>query len=182
MLIPSPTVIQYRPKDIQSSRHSNMNRAAIAPRWKSTKIAIVKRLGFWRLARRRMGVVTDSLCNGCPSNWTGNPNLAGTALFVCKSCVILDRMKRQRFTSLFINSAIALAAMLSAPRAMPGQALSPAVKTNSAKPWTVPRTPDGQPDFQGIWSNATITPLERPAELAGKQFFTEPEGAAYEKQ
>ena len=28
--------------------------------------------------------------------------------------------------------------------------------------WTVPRTPDGKPDLQGIWSNATITPLERP--------------------
>ena len=24
------------------------------------------------------------------------------------------------------------------------------------------RTPDGKPDLQGIWSNATITPLERP--------------------
>src|SRR5216117_3986802 len=30
------------------------------------------------------------------------------------------------------------------------------------------RTPDGQPDLQGIWSFATITPLERPAELAGR--------------
>jgi hypothetical protein len=45
-----------------------------------------------------------------------------------------------------------------------------------------PRTPGGQPDLQGIWTNATITPLERPAELAGKQFFTEAEAAAYEKQ
>ena len=29
-------------------------------------------------------------------------------------------------------------------------------------PNIVPRTPDGAPDLQGIWSNATITPLERP--------------------
>ena len=27
----------------------------------------------------------------------------------------------------------------------------------------IPRTPDGHPDFQGIWTNATLTPLERPA-------------------
>ena len=47
---------------------------------------------------------------------------------------------------------------------------------------TPPRTPDGQPDLQGIWSNATITPLERPADLAGKQTFTAAESAAYEKQ
>jgi len=29
--------------------------------------------------------------------------------------------------------------------------------------WTVPRLPDGRPDLQGNWSNATVTPLERPA-------------------
>src|SRR5262249_16634202 len=43
------------------------------------------------------------------------------------------------------------------------------------------RTPDGQPDLQGVWSFATITPLERPPELAGKQFFTEKEVVDYEK-
>ena len=42
------------------------------------------------------------------------------------------------------------------------------------------RTPDGQPDLQGIWSLATITPMERPNELAGKEFFTEKEAIAYE--
>ena len=50
------------------------------------------------------------------------------------------------------------------------------------KPWTAPRTPDGHPDFQGVWTNVTITPLERPNDLAGKQFLTEAEAAAYEKQ
>ena len=44
------------------------------------------------------------------------------------------------------------------------------------------RTRDGQPDLQGIWSFATITPLERPANLAGKEFFTEQEAVEYEKQ
>jgi hypothetical protein len=44
------------------------------------------------------------------------------------------------------------------------------------------RTPDGRPDLQGIWSLATITPLERPPELAGKEFFTAKEAAEYEKQ
>jgi hypothetical protein len=42
------------------------------------------------------------------------------------------------------------------------------------------RTLDGQPDLQGIWSFATITPLERPQSLAGKEFFTEDEARAYE--
>ena len=50
------------------------------------------------------------------------------------------------------------------------------------RPWTPPRTPDGRPDLQGIWTNATLTPLERPAELAGKEFFTKAEAADYEKR
>src|SRR4029077_327019 len=39
------------------------------------------------------------------------------------------------------------------------------------KPYTAPRTPDGQPDLQGFWTNATYTPLER-AKNVGKEFYT----------
>ena len=46
----------------------------------------------------------------------------------------------------------------------------------------LPRTPDGQPDLQGIWTNATLTPLERPPELRNKPFFTPAEAVEYEKQ
>src|SRR5438067_12535229 len=41
-----------------------------------------------------------------------------------------------------------------------------------AKPWTPPKTPDGQPDLQGVWTNPTMTPFERPREIAGKEFMT----------
>jgi hypothetical protein len=47
--------------------------------------------------------------------------------------------------------------------------------------WTPTRTPDGQPDLQGVWTNATLTPFERPAALAGKPALTEQEAAAFEK-
>ncbi len=50
------------------------------------------------------------------------------------------------------------------------------------KSWTPPRTPDGQPDLQGVWTNSTLTPLERPAELAGKAVLTEQEAADYVKR
>jgi hypothetical protein len=43
------------------------------------------------------------------------------------------------------------------------------------------RTPDGKPDLQGVWTNVTVTPLERPADLGDKQFFTKEEAARYAK-
>ena len=42
---------------------------------------------------------------------------------------------------------------------------------------SVPRTPDGKPDLQGVWTNATLTPLERPARFAGRPTMTEKEAA-----
>jgi hypothetical protein len=46
--------------------------------------------------------------------------------------------------------------------------------------YRAPRTPDGQPDLQGFWSNATYTPLERPDNVT-KEFYTPEEAAAFEK-
>lgn len=39
----------------------------------------------------------------------------------------------------------------------------------------VPRTPWGDPDLQGIWTNTTTTPLQRPDELAGRDVLTDEE-------
>jgi len=45
-----------------------------------------------------------------------------------------------------------------------------------------PRTPWGEPDLQGIWTDPYQTPLERSAQFAGKEVFTDEERAALDKQ
>jgi hypothetical protein len=47
----------------------------------------------------------------------------------------------------------------------------------SVRPWTHPRTPWGDPDLTGYWTNTTTTPLQRPADLADKSVLTPEEHA-----
>ena len=55
--------------------------------------------------------------------------------------------------------------------AVPGPVLA---QSGSTTPW-------GDPDLQGIWDYRTMTPLQRPRDLADKDVFTAEEAAAYEK-
>jgi hypothetical protein len=57
-----------------------------------------------------------------------------------------------------------------------------AVHAGRAQTWTSPRTPWGDPDLQGVWNYATMTPLERPRDVAEKEAFTADEAAAYEQR
>jgi hypothetical protein len=50
----------------------------------------------------------------------------------------------------------------------------PTGRAKTPKNWTARRTPDGQPDLQGFWTNTTYTPLERPKNVT-KEFYTEEE-------
>ena len=43
----------------------------------------------------------------------------------------------------------------------------------------IPRLADGKPDMQGYWTNQTFTPLERPAQYKGKEYFSAEEAAAF---
>ena len=55
-------------------------------------------------------------------------------------------------------------------------------QTATSSSWNAQRTPWGDPDLQGMWTNATATPLERPEELEGKQVLTNEELAERDRQ
>jgi hypothetical protein len=76
---------------------------------------------------------------------------------------------------------VAVAAL--APVLVTAQSAAPAARTGApAVSYTPPKTPWGEPDLQGTFSNRTITPFERPANVGGREFFTPEEVAAMEKQ
>ncbi|MSV34187.1 MAG: hypothetical protein EXQ47_01130 [Bryobacterales bacterium] len=81
-------------------------------------------------------------------------------------------MKQTRYVAI-------AAALLMSAGAVSAQTLKPApAAKNSA--WVQGKTPDGQPDLQGTWTNATNVPLQRPKELGAKEFFTPQEQADFQ--
>jgi hypothetical protein len=71
-----------------------------------------------------------------------------------------------------VGQAPAAAAAKATPAAAPA-----AKAAGPAKAYTPPKTPDGQPDLQGFWTNSTYVPLERPQGVT-KEFYTPDEAEA----
>lgn len=57
-----------------------------------------------------------------------------------------------------------------------------AAENSAESNWDMPRLTDGRPNLQGIWTNKSVTPFQRPTELGNKEFFTVEEAEAFMNQ
>jgi hypothetical protein len=78
-------------------------------------------------------------------------------------------MTRQLFLAAIVATAIAAGAM-ARPEAQQSRGSEPAARAATAAPYVPPRTPWGDPDIQGGWTNVDENgiPMQRPDELTGK--------------
>src|SRR5207249_11371062 len=64
----------------------------------------------------------------------------------------------------------------------PAQGRPAAKRPATPKAWTPARTPWGDPDLQGIWNDATSTPLQRPSARAGKDVLSDEEANEFQQE
>src|SRR5579871_3070236 len=86
-----------------------------------------------------------------------------------------------RFPVFAIVIALLGAAVVITAQTPAAPAQNPAASSQTKKPWTAPKLADGHPDLQGVWTNATITQLQRPAGLT-KLNLTDAEAKAFEEK
>src|SRR5262245_59576684 len=81
----------------------------------------------------------------------------------------------RRLVAPLVPFGIALTVTAAIPLALSAQ--TPRTPTPGKAAWSAPLTVDGQPDLQGVWSDLSMTPLERPKALAGRAVLTDEEVA-----
>jgi hypothetical protein len=93
-------------------------------------------------------------------------------------------MNRRFWTSLpaVVFAVVSLPVIAGQPPTAAEKTKPGAKKTAAAKTWTAPRTPWGDPDLQGIWNDATSTPLQRPGGLGEKQVLKDEEAAEFQSE
>ncbi len=88
---------------------------------------------------------------------------------------------KRNLTSIGVGAALMVMASVFVPRAATAQTDRAAHRSPSVAKSNVPRTHDGHPDLQGVWSFASATPLERSPQFADKPVLTDAEAAAFLK-
>jgi len=81
-----------------------------------------------------------------------------------------------------VNAAIFVLVLTGVIMPLSGQTQFPSNNAQTDGSRRVAHQPDGPPDLEGFWTNATLTPLERPAALGQKQFYTDEELAVLQRR
>jgi hypothetical protein len=87
---------------------------------------------------------------------------------------------RDRLLRATITVGMAAAAAVIAVSSDPAAAQAPVASGTAPAP--APKTPWGEPDLQGIWTDEFDTPFQRPAKYANQEFFTEAQRAELDKE
>src|SRR5437870_6987079 len=85
-------------------------------------------------------------------------------------------MSHRFSTSMGVLAAAALLSLSSVAGQAPKKP-APPIKTTS-----VAKTPWGDPDLQGVWNDATSTPLQRPGGVGAKDILSDEEAAEFQEQ
>jgi hypothetical protein len=91
-------------------------------------------------------------------------------------------MRRRSLASLGMLTAFLIAVVSLALAPVSGQSAAGTGTAAAGKKWTPLRTAWGEPDLQGTWSYATVTPLERPVTQAGRDRLNPQEVAALDEE
>ena len=84
---------------------------------------------------------------------------------------------RGRFLGFFITTAMTATAAGAVIAVSIDRASAQAAAGSVTAPAPALKTPWGEPDLQGIWTDETDTPLQRPPKYANQEFFTEAQRA-----
>jgi hypothetical protein len=85
-------------------------------------------------------------------------------------------MPRRTITCILMGIALSAFAEATADKSASAQVAA------AKSAWSVPRMPDGHPDFQGVWANNGMTPLERPKQFGMRATMTDAELADLKKR
>jgi 1,6-anhydro-N-acetylmuramate kinase len=88
---------------------------------------------------------------------------------------------RDRFSKMTIVIAAAAVSGVLSVSVTRTSAQAPAGSGTAPMPSSALKTPWGEPDLQGIWTDETDTPLQRPARYANQEFFTEAQRAEIDR-
>src|SRR6476661_1214235 len=91
-------------------------------------------------------------------------------------------MRRLTLAACLLASVALLPAAANAQQSLARSGYGKAPTAEDQKNYKVPKNGFGRPDLEGVWTNATVTPLERDAKFGARLVMTPQELAAREDE